>query len=189
MFIYSRVIFFSLFFLAPCLSCHSADAIDKETDSVLVMPFADLAQPSGASDKVTDMFARELVKAGGYRVYHPQLVRKYLSGRKDHLENSGSSEEAIKTAKTFGARYVISGIITEYDGFPPFSLDISVEMFDVESRERLSADSISRAGQSVWQRLAPFTKKQTMDQYVRDVCAQLITRSFEKKVPAKNYKQ
>lgn len=178
MYMFLRVIFFSLFFLAPSLSCYA-------NDSVLVMPFAVLAQPSGVSDKVTDMFARELVRTGGHEVYHPQMVRKYLSGRKGQLENSGSSDEAIKIAKTFGARYVISGIITEYDAFPPFSLDISVEMFDAESKEKVNADSISRAGPSLWQRFVPVAKRQTMEEYVSAVCAQLITKSFKKKVKIK----
>ena len=178
MHMFLRVIIFLLFLLAPLLSCSA-------NDSVLVMPFVDLAQSPGVADKVTDVFARELVRTGGHEVYHPQVVRKYLSGRKDLPGNPRSVEEAIRIAKTFGARYVISGIITEYDAFPPFSLDISVEMFDAESKEKVSADSISRASPSLWQRFVPVAKRQTMEAYVNAVCAQLITRSFKKKVKIK----
>jgi hypothetical protein len=168
------VIFCSLFFFVSRLSCHGAD-------EVLVMPFENLSPSPGIADKVTDIFARELVKTGSYRVFHPQLVRKYLRSRQEQYKESGSAAEAIAAAKFFGARYVLSGIITEYDSFPPFSLDISVEMFDVERKERVSADSIPRAGPRVWQWFAPVARQSTMGQYVAAACAQLIKRSFKKR--------
>jgi len=167
--------------MAPRLSCRAADVLEKGNESILVMPFMDFTQSSPDSDKVTDLFARELVGNGGFRVYHPRVVRKYLNSRKDKCAYPGSLAEAIETAKIFNARYVICGIITEYDGFPPFSLDMSVEMFDVASKERVGADSISRVGASMWQRFAWITQEQTMDRYVRAVCAQLISRSFKRK--------
>jgi hypothetical protein len=162
-----------LFFSFPWLHCRAAE-------EVLVMPFADYTQSRGASDRVTGLFARELVRTGNYRVYHPRALRKYLNSRQHTYNDPWTSDEALETAKTFGARYVISGIITEYDGFPPFSLDISVEIFDVESKERVGADSISGAGPRARRWFDPPPRQQTMDQYVAAVCAQLIKRGFKK---------
>lgn len=158
----------------------SADRLQMGT--VVVMPFYNLSSTPGVEDKVTRIFISELVKRKGFAVYHPKIVKEYLNKKNKisgiDLKKQPVQKIAESMAKNMGAQFIICGSVTEYNGYNPYGLGISIEMYKTDTMDKIIVNNIQSDGVNFWQKLKEWGHYYTMERYIHTVCTKFIDNTF-----------
>ena len=126
--------------------CQQVDAPSPEPPPavrvVAVLPFAD--QTGGSTfdaDEFANLFASELVRAGGVRVIRPAQIR--AAG-----EEISTADDAIRIGRRVRADAVLACAITEYDPYDPPRVAVSAQYLRVAAgpRSGLDLDRLLQSG-------------------------------------------
>ncbi len=158
----------------------SADRLQMGT--IVVMPFSNLSNTPGVEDKITRIFISELVKRKGFAVYHPKVVKDFIEKKNKvtvkNLTKQPVQKIAENVAKNMGAQFIICGSITEYNGYNPYGLGISIEMYKADTMDKIIVNNIQSDGVNFWEKLKDWGQYYTMERYIHSVCTKFINNTF-----------
>ena len=156
------------FFLALLLSIACARPrsmyIDPNMDfgavkSVAVMPFVSLAKDPIVAERVRDVFINRLLATGAVYVVPVGEVARGVTRLEAQNPSALSPEEAVKLGGIIKVQAVITGTLREYGEVRSGStsaniISISLEMIETQTGKVVWADSSTRGGITIWDRLS-----------------------------------
>lgn len=145
---------------------------------VAILPFVNYTKTEHVEDYLSEMFSGELIRQTEYDVFHPTKIQETLEYYDVFKEDISIVEKAVNLARYLGAEYALYGIVTEYDGYKPYSLGLSIVMLDSQSGNVLKSKDIL-----VDFSARSFKKKfggqpRTMSEFSRLVIKQLVHSMF-----------
>lgn len=168
-----------LFFIM--LFCCQAQAYASlyARESICVMPFENFTSAPAVSDTVTASFARQLTRWTGAYVHHPQQVRRVLLDDERFSALRPIGERALTLARELDATLVLYGAVTEYDGFAPYALGVTVELVRAGTGEKLVSRNFFCSGFPVYKNQQKGENPiRTMREYVDYMVEEIIRIYF-----------
>ena len=155
------------FFLALLLLTACARPTSTYTDpnmdfgtvkSVAVMPFLSLAKDPIVADRVRDVFISRLLATGAVYVVPVGEVARGITRIEAQNPSVLSPEEAVKLGGIIKVQAVIAGTVREYGEIRSGStsanvISLSLQMIETQTGKVVWADSSTRGGISIWDRL------------------------------------
>ncbi len=126
----------------------AAVASDPETMVVAVMPFQGVSEAPGSGLIVADILANELYALGGFILVTPEELAARAAKRE------GEVISPAETGRLVGARYIITGRVTEYTyksgvGEQP-AVGITARLVDCGTGRVLWSATRARTGSAAW---------------------------------------
>jgi len=155
--------FLALLLLIACARPPKNTYIDPNMDfgtlkSVAVLPFLSLAKDPIVADRVRDVFINRLLATGAVYVVPVGEVARGITRIEAQNPSVLSPEEAVKLGGIIKVEAVISGTVREYGEVRSGAtsaniISISLQMIETQTGKVVWADSSTRGGVSIWDRL------------------------------------
>ena len=155
--------FLALLLLIACARPPKNTYIDPNMDfgtlkSVAVLPFLSLAKDPIVADRVRDVFINRLLATGAVYVVPVGEVARGIARIEAQNPSVLSPEEAVKLGGIIKVEAVISGTVREYGEVRSGAtsaniISISLQMIETQTGKVVWADSSTRGGVSIWDRL------------------------------------
>jgi hypothetical protein len=126
--------------------------------SVAVMPFINLAKDPIVAERVRDVFINRLLATGAVYVVPVGEVARGVARGEVQNPSSPSPEEAVKLGGISKVQAIITGTVREYGEVRSGAtssniISISLQMIETQTGKVVWADSSTRGGISIWDRL------------------------------------
>ena len=177
--------FLALLLLIACARPPKNTYIDPNMDfgtlkSVAVLPFLSLAKDPIVADRVRDVFINRLLATGAVYVVPVGEVARGITRIEAQNPSVLSPEEAVKLGGIIKVEAVISGTVREYGEVRSGAtsaniISISLQMIETQTGKVVWADSSTRGGVSIWDRLFGGGGK-PMNQVTEEAVNDLINR-------------
>jgi len=142
---------------------HPNTYIDPNMDfgavkSVAVMPFVSLAKDPVVAERVRDVFINRLLATGAVYVVPVGEVARGVIRLEAQNPSALSPEEVVKLGGIIKVQAIIAGTVREYGEVRSGTasaniISLGVEMIETQTGKVVWADSSTRGGISIWDRL------------------------------------
>lgn len=112
----------------------------ENVESALVLPFI-VSNGKGDVSSVSEMFYSEIARFSEIKIAHFESVLRYLNENDYRIDEANIRTIAYRVGEAFDVEAVFIGRVTEYNGFYPPVLGLSVELLNVDKRQVIAARS------------------------------------------------
>jgi hypothetical protein len=158
-----KLFFFLILLLLISCARPRSTYIDPNMDfgtvkSVAVMPFLSLARDPIVAERVRDVFINRLLATGAVYVVPVGEVARGIARSEVQNPSAPSPEEAVKFGGIIKVQAIITGTVREYGEVRSGNvsaniISISLQMIETQTGKVVWADSSTRGGISIWDRL------------------------------------